>query len=229
MENAIVSDAQTFSFENLDSHHVVALLPELNKAPWGEVDRIGETVESTLHDQREPLVLIDLSALDFMGSEIVALLVRIWKCVRDRGGQTVIVTSEENIREVIELAGLSSVWTLVDSRDEALHELGLSPEAVVKKRETRMLEFVGPLALLLAGGGLAAYLLKPNDPLMRDSGLKTLVGCSTLGLVASAISVFREQGLRRILSVLVLLASAGLLFLSSRWLWEQLSAASGSG
>jgi anti-anti-sigma factor len=198
-----------FSLVASESHLVASLLDPIKTANWDEIERVGSSILDVLAERKSPRLAIDLSDLDYMGSSVVALMVRVWKVVQEKSGKMVVVTRHELVREVLVLAGLGRVWTIVDSLEEALDELGVSDAAVVQRRETRLLTFVGPLAAVAASCGLA-ILLRADSETEEYLGVISLFACALLGLTTAIISAVREEGGLRNLSVVVVLWSAGL-------------------
>ncbi len=193
-----------------DGYSVIAFPAELSMAHMEEVREAGLKIIEQLATVKNPACIVDLSALDYMGSSLVASIVRIWKTVKAQDGKMVVVASNEKIRDVLKATGLAKVWTIVNTFEAGVHSLGYSPEAKVEKRESRMLTFVGPIALIGAGVAVAAKLLPKHIPLgiPPEWMIHTLGG---LAFLASLISSFREQRLKRILSIAVFLMSIGLL------------------
>lgn len=112
---------------------MISLLPELNKAPWGEIDALGtrllERMKSRLEgNRRKAAFLVDLSELNYMGSAMVALVVRLWKATKEKKARMAVVNSDENVLEVLRLSGLEQVWTITDTREAGLKALGISPK-----------------------------------------------------------------------------------------------------
>jgi hypothetical protein len=65
-------------------------------------------------------LLVDLTALDHLGSAQIALLVRIWKPLRKRDGRMIVQVTSDPIRDSFTAANLHLVWVLVFARDESL-------------------------------------------------------------------------------------------------------------
>ena len=114
----------TFRLDNTRGTTVVALLPELNDAPWNEIDRIGSSVLNHVSGSPSPKLLVDLSPLSTMGSAQVALVVRFWKGIKERNGKMIVVNSHPVVRDVLNLAGLDKVWSIAPSREDGLQQLG---------------------------------------------------------------------------------------------------------
>lgn len=189
---------------------MVTFPKELCKASLSEIRAAGEQVVSELANQKAPQCLVDLTALDYMGSAMVASIVRIWKGIEASQGRMVVAVSSLGVREVLRVTGLNRVWTIKNSYDSALHELGFSSQAKIEKRELRLLAFVGPATLLVGGIAVAldripklASLSQPPDWIAHS--------LIAVAVITSGISIFREKSWRRWLSVFVFFVAATML------------------
>jgi anti-anti-sigma factor len=123
-------------------HVSVVLRPAVTQSSWSEVEAFGADVRHELERREAPACLVDLSPLDYMGSAIVALIVRIWKVVQARGGKMVVICANPAVLEVIRLAGLDKLWTITSGLDDAQRKLGL--RSGLDATEVALLE--GPVA-----------------------------------------------------------------------------------
>ena len=82
-------------------------------------DRVREQVSVLVSQGRTDLV-VDLSDVGFMDSTGLGLLVGVLKRVRTAGGRLVLVVAPDKLRKVFELTGLTQLFTIHDSLDEAL-------------------------------------------------------------------------------------------------------------
>jgi anti-anti-sigma factor len=195
---------------HLEGYSVVTFPKELCKAPLDEIRETGEQVVSELANQKAPQCLVDLTALDYMGSSMVASIIRIWKAIEANQGRMVVAVSSIGVREVLRVTGLDRVWTIETSYDSALHELGFSSQAKIVKRELRLLAFVGPATFLV--GGIAAALSRiPQFSELSQPPDWIAYSLIALAAITSGISIFREHSWRRWLSVIVFLIAATLL------------------
>src|SRR5690606_14590897 len=108
------------------SHAVLRLDPEMGSAAWGDIDRVGNELIANVNGQGSPAWLIDLSRLEYMGSALVALVVRVWKAVNSGGGKVVVVCGGGMPQEVLRLAGLDKVWTITSTYEDGLRKLGVA-------------------------------------------------------------------------------------------------------
>ncbi len=214
---ALSAIKQAFWCTHRDGYSVVAFPAELSSADMSDIRDAGVKVQEHLAQKKCLACVVDLSALSYIGSSMVALIVKIWKLVKAQGGRVVVVAPGANIRDVLKIAGLTKVWTIVDTFEAAVHSLGCSIEAKVEKRERRLLTFVGPIALIGASVAIAAVVAPDKVRLGKPQEwmIHTLGG---LSLLASVVCVFRDSGWRRIFSFVGLLLSVSL---AGFWLWHK--------
>lgn len=182
----------------------------LGDCKWGDIERIGSEIRTTFTGREKPNCLIDLSRLEFMGSSIVALLIRIWKTLQEKNGSMVVVNPNSTSKEVLEIAGLSKVWTICASRDEA--------EALIRKslpsHETGLLGILCVIvgwvlvggSVLLLEGTVSASLQLPNNSLLSG-----IYGCAGIGGLSGLIAVIIAKGSWRALALMLLVAAIGLI------------------
>ncbi len=118
-----------YRFESLNGCLAITLLPELNDKQWADIERVGTEIVDRISASPSPKVLVDLTQLSYMGSAMVALIVRLYKTVNSRGGKMVVVNQHELVFEVLKLAGLTKLWTIVANRQEAHTALGVRATA----------------------------------------------------------------------------------------------------
>jgi anti-anti-sigma factor len=154
-ENSDITQFLTTSEENRKL--TFTLRRELVKAEWSTIEQVGDSVLATVEEKKHPQVLMDLSELEHMGSSMVAMLVRLWKSVESKDGAMVFVCEENNIYEVLKLAGLTNVWTIKDNRQDALDLLGSTAERTGRNLGP-FLVVVSLLTAALSGAMLAMIL-----------------------------------------------------------------------
>lgn len=123
-EDDVSATTRRYDLDASASHVILTLRQELNDVQWAQIEQVGTEVLDDLQDRRSPSCLIDLSPMHYMGSAMVALIVRIWKAVNDRGGRVVVVVADDMVLKVINLAGLDKVWTIASTREDGLRKLG---------------------------------------------------------------------------------------------------------
>lgn len=196
-----------YRLEKFEGYSVFVLEARLKDCEWHAIEQTGAQVISELETIEPPILLIDLTELDYMGSSAVALLVRIWKLIKGRDGKVAVVNRNNVIQDMLKIAGLTKLWDVVPRREEAMHLLGVSEQAKITKRETRLLTIVGPMALLAAGAGLAAWYWRP-DSLPLWSFWALIAGAGGLAIVAGFINICRAAPARGIAVVIFLISVA---------------------
>jgi len=82
-------------------------------------DRLRERIALLLSEGRTDLV-VDLTGVTFMDSTGLGLLVGTLKRVRGAGGRLVLVVDSERLLKVFRITGLTQVFTITGSLEDAL-------------------------------------------------------------------------------------------------------------
>ncbi len=154
-----------FRFTQQGNLSILTLLPELNNVQWGEIDAIGTQVLSSLESQSHPVLIVDLSPLSYMGSAMVALIVRAWKATQPKKGKICVVCPHPGVKEVLKLAALDKVWDIVDNMDEARALVGagrISTGTGGGGSSSQTGLWIIILILLVTCGALVAFAVKPE-------------------------------------------------------------------
>jgi anti-anti-sigma factor len=120
-----MSSTPTHQIDSSQGRTIVMLQAGLNEIPWSEIEVVGAQILQALQPVKNPLVLVDLSPLDYMGSASLALVVRVYKAVTERQGRMVVANQHPLVGELIQKAGLDKVWEMASTRDEGLKRLGI--------------------------------------------------------------------------------------------------------
>jgi anti-anti-sigma factor len=172
----------------------------MNKCQWSDIERVGDGVLKELEAINTPHLIVDLSELDFIGSAMLALVVRIWKVVKAKQARMVVVNRNPMVLEVFKISKLNEVWTILEFREDALYELGVSREAKTKRRESNVLVMASTFAAFAGAGGLGMHLARPG--LLDYPVLHIFVfGCSAIGLVLGLLLLVKGQGGRRAVGI----------------------------
>ena len=104
------------------------------KNDWAVIAVTGEVDVATVPRLREQLhslvaqgshhIVVDLDAVDFLDSTGLGVLVGALKRVRTHDGELALVCTQPRIRKVFEVTGLTKVFPLYDSVDEAVAGTG---------------------------------------------------------------------------------------------------------
>jgi anti-anti-sigma factor len=203
------------------------LLPELNDVQWGEIETIGAEILNEIDEFQTPIMLVDLSALNYMGSAMVALIVRVWKAVKAKDGKMSVVCPDEMVKQVLALAHLNKVWPIHDTRELALKPLGVkdvekviipnppnpSSLSMVSALHARPLlpissslpMWLGIIGVIVGIVGLVLLLSVKAVPPKVAFGMA--IGGSGIGFVLGMYSMIIDQDYKKNISILVVVAA----------------------
>ena len=91
---------------------------------WDLIENAAEIVMEPLRNQEVPMVVVDLSDVNYFGSVFLALLLRCHKYVRSQGGELVLCGASDMAAELLRVTALDTIWAIYDTQDEALAALG---------------------------------------------------------------------------------------------------------
>lgn len=214
-----MSSDTPYHFEQGNGYSVISLTPQLNDAQWSDIEQVGTDLLDQLGNNKSLAFVVDLSALNYMGSAMVALIVRLWKSVKDeKKGRMVVVNKEKMVYEVLELAGLHKIWTIVETREEALRQLGIKVSAPTPTNGAPVSSGSAPagtgsnLPLMLAVLGTAAALIgaamtykKIIDPVAANMAIG-LVG-AIVGLIFAVQLASTNNNNNRTLGIVLLVVN----------------------
>jgi anti-anti-sigma factor len=214
----VASVTQGYRLEMARSHAVLRLDPEMGSAAWGDIDRVGNELIASVNGQSSPAWLIDLSRLEYMGSALVALVVRVWKAVQNGGGKVVVVCGGGMPQEVLRLAGLDKVWTIVTTYEEGLRKLGVGmgggssgDGAVSNASDTATFPLLAVLSAICAvAAAISLGLVLSGRPVNRDLVVAGLLGGGVAAAVLGCVAVIKERGWGRPLGGIAALAGIGI-------------------
>ena len=96
----------------------------------GEVDLYtAPELKRELHrlvDEGATRFVVDMTGTTFIDSTTLGVLLSVVKRVRPEGGAVVLVCPDPNVRRIFEITLLDRVFVIVDTRDDAVAELGSS-------------------------------------------------------------------------------------------------------
>lgn len=112
--------ADAFRIERHGDVAVVVPSSEVEALQWELIEEASGLVLAPITRLSSPLVVFDLSEVDFFGSVFLSLLLRTWKTVYQKGGTMVLCGVSDQARELLKLTALDTLWAIYDSRDEAM-------------------------------------------------------------------------------------------------------------
>ena len=203
-----MADVPPYEYDSSKSYAVVAFNPSLGDCRWGDIEKAGNEIKERLGALSRPAFLLDLTRLEFMGSSVVALIVKLWKAVQEKNGQMVVVNDSSMIGEVLEIAGLTRVWTVVDSHEEAEELLGVKTFTAASSMAIFFLAVLG----WVAAAGALFFVLAPKKQLLDiDPQTAQIIAytCGGVAIIAGLVATFRDRGVWRLLGILLVIVAAG--------------------
>ncbi len=194
---------QSCQLENVSGCSIVTLSPIANDLEWAEIESVGNQLISSLKEQAAPRALVDLTKMDYIGSSMVALIVRIWKTVENQNGQMVVANQHELVIEVLKLAGLTKVWTIVGTREEGMQKLGAKGGSASGGVGLTVLGLIFVIGAVIGLG----ILLSHSTILSEKVALIITFLFSALGIITGTLIVAKSAGAKKGLGIFLILAS----------------------
>ncbi len=210
----LTTSSDPFIFEEQRGFCSVQFNPILMTLSWGDVEAGTSPVIQQLKQSRRKSLLVDLGAMDMINSGLIASLVRMWKTMEEKNGQFSLVSPNEVVTDVLKSAGLWKLWSVVDDREEAAYDLGVSRGAQSEQRERRILVMVAVSFATMAAFSMIPMFMKREGDVGVNSQLAALL-LAAAALVTGVISVIKDRGIPRLLSGIAVLVALGIL--SSLW------------
>lgn len=181
----------------------VALKRATSNAEWASIEAAGRAVLDEIGKRRHRRLILDLSELEYIGSSTIAFLMRIWKHVHEFKGEMLVVIADERVFEIIKLSGLTKVWTIFDTLEEA--DQHLNDQRRVGRNIAPLLCVLGLFSLVVAVG-LCALQWVLDEPPGRLLVI-TQIALGSLGAVLQfwAATLFQSSGMRWVAVLLALL------------------------
>lgn len=189
------------------THATVTLRPQLTEAEWDEVSRAGDDILSQINGHKPRALMLDLTPLEYMGSSLVAMIVRCWKAVQPQKQQFVVVSNSDVVREVLDLSGLAKMWSIVSTPEEGLKSLGIS--SATAGGESPAVHWgiiLGAVALVVAAIGTGLWFAQPAQ---RSLATGLIAGGAVVGLLSGlGVMVLAQFQTRRVVGLGLVLISA---------------------
>jgi anti-sigma B factor antagonist len=121
MSNSEPQDA--FTIERRGELTVVSAMPALESIGMGLEEQAAELIFDPIRHDAEPLIVFDLSQVDYFGSVFLGVLLRCWKLVQAKGGSMALSGVSVRAKELLHLTSLDFVWPIYANRREAVEAL----------------------------------------------------------------------------------------------------------
>jgi anti-anti-sigma factor len=117
------SSPDAFTIERHGELTLVSATPTLESLDFALGEQVADLIMKPLRNQDSPLVVFDLSKVDFFGSMFLAVLLRCWKLALTQGGMMVLAGVSDRARELLRITSLDMVWPIYATRQEAIEAL----------------------------------------------------------------------------------------------------------
>ena len=104
---------------NVSEMRRVQLLEVLGRVDSTSASQLGEAMDKSINEGQMSIVL-DLSGVEYMSSAGLREMVRVLKKVRRGSGDLRIANPSDRVKEVLELAGLDSIFEIYPTQVEAV-------------------------------------------------------------------------------------------------------------
>ena len=92
----------------------------------GEVEKIAETLRELIKDQDVCNMVVDFSTVSFFSSQMLGLLVDIWRRIKDRGGKLLISGINPQLTRVFRITHLDKLFDFYENPEAAVSALRTS-------------------------------------------------------------------------------------------------------
>ena len=113
----------TFQLEYHGNTVVIVPAKNAEDMRWDLIEQAAEIVLAPIREMEVPMVIFDLSEVEYVDSVFLSLFLRCHKLVKSRGGELVLCGASKMARELLRVTALDTLWAIYDSRDEALSAL----------------------------------------------------------------------------------------------------------
>jgi anti-anti-sigma factor len=190
------------------THSTVVIRPQLTEAEWTDIERAGDDILNKIHGSKPQGLMVDLTPLEYMGSSMVAMIVRCWKAVQPQKQRFVVVSNSKVVREVLDLSGLAKMWTIVPTIDDGLKSLGVSSGGSAGTSSAGKWTLIACLlGLAVAVVGMVLWFAQPGQ---RQLATGLIYGGAAGGFVLGLVGMILDETRRRFVSLGVVLACAAL-------------------
>jgi anti-anti-sigma factor len=104
---------------------VITATEDLERIEFGLEELVSDLILEPLRQQENPLIVFDLSRVEYFGSMFLALLIRCWKLALSQGGTMALAGVNDRTRELLRVTALDMVWPMYQSKREAIEALQL--------------------------------------------------------------------------------------------------------
>jgi anti-sigma B factor antagonist len=116
---------QSDYFQIQPAGDIAVMIPAaaVENIPSNLIEPAAQIVLATIKADPPTYLIIDLSQVNFFGSEFISFLLRCHLVVKKHNSELVLAGVSPRIRELLRQTALDTLWAIYDSREQALKEL----------------------------------------------------------------------------------------------------------
>lgn len=89
----------------------------------GEVEKIAERLRSLIQDRTDCTLVVDFSSVRFFSSQMLGLLVDLWRRIKDNGGTLLISGINPQLTRVFRITHLDKLFKFYENTESAVASL----------------------------------------------------------------------------------------------------------
>lgn len=97
---------------------------EYDSLAVAQLEELGRLLLEAARQAEPPIMLLDLSETQYIGSSFLGVLMRVWKRLRDRHGRLALCDVNDVCGDVLRASKLDTIWDVFPDRATAVKELG---------------------------------------------------------------------------------------------------------
>jgi anti-anti-sigma factor len=117
------NSTDAFTIERRGDITLIAATPALEALDPTLEEQVAEVIMGPVRGQDNPLIVFDLSEVNYFGSRFVAVLLRCWKRCTAKGGTMALAGVSAHARELLRVTSLDLIFPIYATRREAIESM----------------------------------------------------------------------------------------------------------
>lgn len=109
--------------ERVGTIAVITPTPAATALAEAELAKVADAILTPMQSESLTGMVIDLSKVDFFGSVFISFMLRCHTLIKKKQGRMLLAGATTNIREMLHLTALDSLWPMHKDRAEAVQML----------------------------------------------------------------------------------------------------------
>ncbi len=119
MSSSVTDFSQYYQAKSEPGFFIVTLSNATGKVNEMEVEAVVKSMRHAVDDPKVMGVIFDVTQVEYFSSVGLSLLLRVHKAMKARKGRIAIANPNANIRELLHVTSLDTIWPLFSSVDLA--------------------------------------------------------------------------------------------------------------